>query len=201
MPSLCLLRNQVSERRSPLEQQALTRIRLDVIVCESHQTLSQRRIAIQVFLASCPPSSFALGFFMDLLPRTLDPLALHSHLLPRVRRFLSHLRCGSDWHAARAPTGLSESSPCTFVRHYVPPVVSVRLDFRRRPHCAFSPPDDFVWLSYVAEFEQLPHSSALPRLYRYRRLSGRWAFSHEFHFPLQALPSLLEQPLRTKCVS
>ena len=153
------------------------------------------------FSGEFPPSSFGLGFHGSASKkpkpsgRCIATLCQESvafcpissaavigalHELPRVSRNL---------HFA------------TFVRHYVPPVVSVRLDFRRRPHCAFSPPDDFVWLSYVAEFEQLPHSSALPSLYRYRRLSGRWAFSHEFHFPLQALPSLLEQPLRTKCVS
>jgi hypothetical protein len=80
---------------------------------------------------------------MDLLPRNLGPTGVcTATFMPRVRRFLSHLRHGSDWRAARAPTGLSGSSLCWPARHYVPPVASAMLDSHCRPYFTFSPSDN-----------------------------------------------------------
>ena len=63
------------------------------------------------FWQVCPPSSFGLGFSWICSQETLDPSNdCTATFMPRVRRFLSHLRCDSDWHVARAPTGLSEPS-------------------------------------------------------------------------------------------
>lgn len=115
------LRNQVSEHQSPLDQQALTRIRLDVITCYSYQNSPSTTRHDTAFSASSPSRHLASAF-MDLLPRNLNPLGVCTATLCQESVAFCPISSAAVIGALHELPRVSRNLHlATFVRHYVPP--------------------------------------------------------------------------------
>jgi hypothetical protein len=143
------------------------------------------------FFGEFPPSSFGLGFHGSASKKPKPSGVCTATLCQESVAFCPISSAAVIGALHELPRVSRNLHFATFVRHYVPPgrlgnvqlppSTALRLFASRRLRVAVT----------RCRFEQLPHSSALPSLYRYHRFVWALGFSHEF----QALPSLLEQPL------